>query len=40
MKGFLLDENLPARLRFTPSLPVLYARFANRFDSVAQHVGI
>jgi len=23
MKGFLLDENLPARLRFTPSLPVV-----------------
>ena len=23
MKGFLLDENLPVRLRFTPSLPVI-----------------
>ena len=23
MKGFLLDENLPTRLRFTPSLPVV-----------------
>lgn len=23
MKGFLLDENLPIRLRFTPSLPVI-----------------
>ena len=23
MKGFLLDENLPARLLFTPSLPVI-----------------
>ena len=23
MKGFLLDENLPARLRFSPSLPVV-----------------
>ena len=22
MKGYLLDENLPARLRFSPSLPV------------------
>ncbi len=25
MKGFLLDENLPSKLRFTPSLPVLHA---------------
>ena len=23
MKGFLFDENLPSRLRFTPSLPVI-----------------
>ncbi len=23
MKGFLLDENLPTRLRFTPSLPIV-----------------
>ena len=23
MKGFLFDENLPARLRFSPSLPAL-----------------
>jgi predicted nuclease of predicted toxin-antitoxin system len=23
MKGFLLDENVPARLHFSPSLPVL-----------------
>jgi predicted nuclease of predicted toxin-antitoxin system len=22
MKGFLLDENLPARLRFSPNLPI------------------
>lgn len=26
MTGFLLDENLPAQLRFTPSLPVTHAR--------------
>ncbi len=26
MKGFLLDENLPGVLRFTPSLPVEHAR--------------
>ncbi len=26
MKGFLLDENLPGNLRFTPSLPVQHAR--------------
>jgi predicted nuclease of predicted toxin-antitoxin system len=23
MKGFLFDENLPGRLRFSPSLPVV-----------------
>lgn len=26
MTGFLLDENLPARLTVTPSLPVIHAR--------------
>ncbi len=26
MNGFLLDENLPERLRFTPALPVIHAR--------------
>ncbi len=26
MTGFLLDENLPERLRFTPSLPVTHVR--------------
>lgn len=26
MKGFLLDENLPTRLTFSPSLPVSHAR--------------
>lgn len=26
MTGFLFDENLPSRVRFTPSLPVLHAR--------------
>ncbi len=25
MKGYLFDENLPVRLRFTPSLPVIHA---------------
>ncbi len=25
MKGFLLDENLPSRLTFTPALPVSHA---------------
>lgn len=25
MKGFLLDENLPRRLTFVPSLPVIHA---------------
>lgn len=25
MKGFLFDENLPARLVFTPSLPVVFS---------------
>lgn len=25
MKGFLLDENLPSRVRFRPSLPILHA---------------
>jgi hypothetical protein len=26
VKGFLLDENLPTRLTFSPSLPVCHAR--------------
>jgi predicted nuclease of predicted toxin-antitoxin system len=25
MKGFLFDENLPSRLKFTPNLPVIAA---------------
>jgi predicted nuclease of predicted toxin-antitoxin system len=25
MKGILLDQNLPVRLRFTPALPVIHA---------------
>ena len=35
MKGFLLDENLPIRLRFTPSLPLvsLSALGTSRSDS-------
>jgi hypothetical protein len=23
MKGFFFDENLPAKIRFTPSLPII-----------------
>lgn len=26
MKGFLLDENLPERITFVPSLPLIHAR--------------
>lgn len=35
MKGFLFDENLPARLRFSPRLPVIPSSVlgANRSDS-------
>lgn len=35
MKGFLFDENLPGRLRFTPSLPIWHASDlgANPTDS-------
>ncbi len=25
MKGYLFDENLPRRIRFTPSLPVIFS---------------
>ena len=25
MKGFLFDENVPRRIRFTPSLPIVHA---------------
>lgn len=30
MKGFLLDENLPTRLRFSPGLPVVSASVVGR----------
>lgn len=30
MKGFLLDENLPARLKFSPGLPVIAFSEAGR----------
>ena len=36
MKGFLLDENLPARLRFMPSLPVIALSQAGKNPSDTQ----
>lgn len=33
MKGFLLDENLPARLRFAPRLPVISCADAGKRPS-------
>ena len=33
MTGFLLDENLPTKLRFTPSLPVVHARSLGESSS-------
>ena len=36
MKGFLLDENLPARLRFKPKLPVFPAAKAGKTPSDTQ----
>ncbi|HVU07994.1 MAG TPA: DUF5615 family PIN-like protein [Verrucomicrobiae bacterium] len=36
MKGFLFDENLPARLRFSPSLPVIPASKVGRNPSDSQ----
>ena len=30
MKGFLFDENLPARLKFSPKLPIVPASKAGR----------
>lgn len=36
MKGFLFDENLPARLRFTPKLPIFPAAKAGKNPSDTQ----
>ena len=36
MKGFLFDENLPARLRFTPKLPIVPAAKVGRNPSDTQ----
>jgi len=36
MKGFLFDENLPARLRFSPKLPVISASQIGRNPSDSQ----
>jgi len=36
MKGFLFDENLPARLRFSPRLPMVPASNAGRNPSDSQ----
>jgi hypothetical protein len=33
MKGFLFDENLPARLRFSPGLPLIHATKVGRSPS-------
>ena len=33
MTGFLFDENLPRKLRFTPSLPVTHARVLGKNPS-------
>ena len=33
MTGFLFDENLPHKLRFTPSLPVTHARALGKNPS-------
>ena len=36
MKGFLFDENLPARLRFSPRLPIVPASKIGRNPSNSQ----
>lgn len=36
MKGFLFDENLPTRLRFTPKLPIIPAVKAGKTPSDTQ----
>lgn len=36
MKGFIFDENLPARLRFSPKLPVIPFSKAGRLPTDSQ----
>jgi len=36
MKGFLFDENLPARLRFSPKLPIVPVSKAGRNPTDSQ----
>ena len=36
MKGFLFDENLPSRLRFSPKLPVVFSQIVGRSPSDSQ----
>ena len=36
MKGFLFDENLPARLRFSPKLPIVLTSKAGRNPTDSQ----
>ncbi len=36
MKGFLFDENLPSRLRFSPKLPVVSSSMVGRSPSDSQ----
>lgn len=36
MKGFLFDENLPSRLRFTPKLPIISSSKAGRNPNDSQ----
>jgi predicted nuclease of predicted toxin-antitoxin system len=36
MKGFLFDENLPGRVRFTPKFPIIPASKAGRTPSDSQ----
>ena len=33
MKGFLFDENLPSKIRFSPSLPVIHASTLGKSPS-------
>lgn len=36
MKGFLFDENLPVRLRFSPKLPIIHVTKVGRNPSDSQ----
>ncbi len=37
VKGFLLDENLPSRLTFTPSLPVTHASHLGQIQATRSY---